>query len=211
MIHGIHGNSKRTYPFTHGNKVQGVFGMAGALTAAGSFFADQKVTIGGVSTTVVAAGTAVAVGETFQSIADLTTAAARTAGYTGNAVSAAENYAAEVAWPGVGINCNACHVNNSYKQDLGPLGTVAQKPFLAGSTTTLETDPTKWLVISPKAASCTACHDSSTAMGHVTSFGGSAFGGTLTQSGYLAAARESCDDCHAPGAVKGVDFVHGQK
>ena len=32
-----------------------------------------------------------------------------------------EHYAAEVAWPGVGINCNACPVNNSYMQDLGPL------------------------------------------------------------------------------------------
>jgi hypothetical protein len=25
MIHGIHGNSKRLYPFTHGNKVVGAF------------------------------------------------------------------------------------------------------------------------------------------------------------------------------------------
>ena len=203
MIHGIHGNSKRTTPFTHGNKVQGVFSKAGALTAAGSFFADQKVTIGGVSTTVVPAGTAVAVGATFQSIADLTTAAARTAGYTGSAVAAAENYAAEVAWPGVGINCNACHVNNSYKQDLGPLGTVANK------LPTTETDPTKWLVISPKASSCTACHDSSAAIGHVTSFGGSAFG-DKTQAATLLAPRETCDDCHAPGGFKGVDVVHGQ-
>ena len=209
MIHGIHGNSKRTSPFTHGNKVQGVFGIkTGALTAAGTFYADQKVTIGTTSTTVVTAGTPVAIGATFQSIADITTDAARAAGYTGNAVSAAENYAAEVAWPGVGINCNACHVNNSYKQDLGPLGTVAQKPYLAGSTTTLETDPTKWLVMSPKASSCTACHDSSAAIGHVTSFGGSAFG-DKTQAATLLAPRESCDDCHAPGGFKGVDVVHG--
>ena len=66
MIHGIHGNSKRTSPFTHGNKVQGVFSKAGALTAAGTFFADQKVTIGTTSTTVVTAGTAVALGSLVQ-------------------------------------------------------------------------------------------------------------------------------------------------
>ncbi len=158
MIHGIHGNSKRTSPFTHGNKVVDAFNMDGTSKTAGN--------------------PALATG--------------------------VENYAAEVAWPGVGINCNVCHVNNSYKQDLGVVATVVNK------VPTTETDPNKWNVISPKAASCTACHDSSTAIGHVTSFGGSSFG-NLTQTGYLSAVRESCDDCHAPGAFKGVDVVHNQK
>jgi OmcA/MtrC family decaheme c-type cytochrome len=83
------------------------------------------------------------------------------------------------------------------------------KPFAAGSTTVLETDANKWNVISPKAASCTACHDSAAAIGHVTTFGGASFG-NLTQAGFVAAPRESCDDCHAPGGFKGVDLVHGQ-
>jgi OmcA/MtrC family decaheme c-type cytochrome len=205
MIHGIHGNSRRTSPFTHGNKVQGLFDMAGTLKTAGIYFADQKVNIGtpAVSTTVVTAGTPVAVGATFQSIADLTTAAARNAGYTGAAIAPGENYAAEVAWPGVGINCNLCHVNNSYKQDRGTLGSVVKK------VPDTETDPNKWLVISPKAASCTACHDTSTAIGHVTSFGGAVFG-DQSQSALSLLPRETCDDCHAPGAFKGVDVVHKQ-
>ncbi|MFZ3082990.1 OmcA/MtrC family decaheme c-type cytochrome [Rhodoferax ferrireducens] len=156
MIHGIHGNSKRVYPFTHGNKVVGAFGKDGLLLSDG--------------VTPMTTGT--------------------------------ENYAAEVAWPGVGINCNACHVNNSYKTDMGTLGAVVQKD--AGVT-----DPNLWKVISPKAATCTSCHDSSAAIAHVTKFGGATFG-DKTQAD-VALPRESCTDCHASGGVKGVDTVHGQK
>jgi OmcA/MtrC family decaheme c-type cytochrome len=113
-----------------------------------------------------------------------------------------ENYAAEVAWPGVGINCNVCHVDNSYKVDRGPLGAVVSKPDGV-------TDPLQWLVISPKAASCTACHDSSKAMSHVTSFGGASFA-NLSQAQSLQ-NQEICSDCHSSGGFKGVDVVHGQK
>jgi OmcA/MtrC family decaheme c-type cytochrome len=156
MIHGIHGNSKRVNPFTHGNKVVGVFNKDGSSATGGA---------------PLAAGV--------------------------------ENYAAEVAWPGVGINCNVCHVNNSYKQDLGPVASLVFKD-------TGVTDPNLWKVISPKASSCTACHDSSKAIAHVTSFGGASFG-DKTQAQFAAGARETCDDCHASGGFKGVDIVHGQK
>ena len=212
MIHGIHGNSKRVSPFTHGNKVVGTFGKDGALTTTGSFFADQFLTINAVSTKVIASGTSVPVGSTFQSIADLTTTAAKALGYTGT-VSAAENYAAEVAYPSVGLNCNACHVNNSYKEDLGTLGTVAMKPTTSAagvSPVVLETDPNKWKVISSKASTCTACHDSSASIAHVTAFGGSAFG-EKTQAQVAGLPRETCNDCHASGGFKGVDIVHGQQ
>lgn len=117
-----------------------------------------------------------------------------------------ENYAAEVAYPGVGLNCNACHVNDSYKQDLGTLGSVVSKP--AGVT-----DPMEWLVISPKVASCTSCHDSAKAIDHVTlniSDVGAVFG-TRTQAELNGLPAETCNDCHAPGAGQAVDLVHGQK
>jgi OmcA/MtrC family decaheme c-type cytochrome len=204
MIHGIHGNSKRTYPFTHGNVVVGAFDQTGKLTTAGSFLADYTVKVGTATVVVVPAGTAVASGTTFDGIAQIIDTAARNVGYTGTFIASAENYAAEVAYPQVGLNCNACHVNNSYKQDLGPLGAVVSK---AGGNTS---DPTTWKVISPKAASCTACHDSPAAQGHVVSFGGARFG-SATQAAIAGLPRESCDDCHSPGAVKGVDLVHGQK
>lgn len=155
MIHGIHGNSKRIYPFTHGNTVVGAFNKDGTSVTGGAPLA-----------------------------------------------ASVENYAAEVAWPGVGINCNACHVDNSYKTDLGTLGAVVQKP--AGVT-----DPNLWKVISPKAATCTSCHDSSAAITHVTSYGGASFG-DKTQA-EVAQPRESCDDCHASGGVKPVATAHGQK
>jgi len=162
MIHGIHGNSKRLFPFTHGNGVQGAF-CNPANPASVAPLCDPNLTL----------------------------------------ASNVENYAAEVAWPGVGINCNACHENNSYQSDRGTLGAVINKP--AGVL-----DPNAWNVISPQAASCTACHDSPTAIGHVTSFGGAAWG-NRTQDQIAKLPRETCSDCHSPGGFKGVDIVHGLK
>ena len=151
LIHGIHGNSKRTYPFSPGNTVVAAFNKDGTRIG-------------------------------------------------GGAPLASTNYAAEVSWPGVGINCNACHVNNSYQTDRGTLGAVIRKD-------TGVTDPNLWSVISPKAASCTACHDSSSAISHVTTFGGATFG-NLSQAGR---PQETCDDCHSSGGFRGVDIVHGQR
>ncbi len=156
MIHGIHGNSKRTYPFTHGNSVVGAFNKDGTSATGGAPLASNVA-----------------------------------------------NYAAEVIWPGVGINCNVCHVNDSYKNDRGPLGSVV-------SPRVTNADPLQYLVISPKAASCTACHDSANSIGHVTAFGGAGFG-NLTQAQFRIAPQEICSDCHSSGGFKGVDIVHGQK
>ena len=168
LIHGIHGNSKRMFPFTHGNKVVGAFcNPANPLSKAP--ICDPNLVL----------------------------------------ASDVANYAAEVAYPQVGLNCDTCHVNGSWKQDLGTLGSVVFKPTVAGGTATTA-DPNAWLVISPKAATCTACHDSSNAIAHVTSFGGSAFG-NLSQGQIAGLPRETCNDCHSPGGFKGVDVVHGQK
>ena len=163
LIHGVHGNSKRTYPFTNGNKVVGAFCNPANTSDIAKAACNGTLTFA----------------------ADVV------------------NFAAEVAWPGVGINCNACHVNNSYKVDMSPLGAVVKKPIGV-------TDPNLWTVITPKAATCTACHDSNTAITHVTNFGGGAFGGK-TQAQIAAQPRETCDDCHASGGFKSVDIVHGQK
>jgi OmcA/MtrC family decaheme c-type cytochrome len=85
---------------------------------------------------------------------------------------------------------------------------VVSKPILS-STLKADPNPLNWMVISPKAASCTACHDSSAAIGHVTSFGGASFG-NRSQAQSLQ-TQETCADCHAAGGFKGVDIVHGQK
>ena len=168
LIHGIHGNSKRMFPFTVDNKVVGNFcNPANPLSKAP--ICNPNLVLA----------------------SDVT------------------NFAAEVAYPQVGLNCDSCHVNGSWKQDLGTLGSVVFKPTVAGGTATTA-DPNAWLVISPKAATCTSCHDSSNAIAHVTSFGGSAYG-NLSQGQIAGLPRETCNDCHAPGGFKGVDIVHGQR
>jgi OmcA/MtrC family decaheme c-type cytochrome len=168
LIHGIHGGSERTYPFTHNNTVVGVFNKDGTSATGGAALA-----------------------------------------------STAENFTAEVTWPGMRpgatINCNACHVNNSYQTDASPLGAVVQKDVGV-------TDPNLWKVISPKAATCTSCHDGKfssapagstyTVIDHVIEFGGATFG-SKTQAEVAALPRETCNDCHANGGPKNVDIVHG--
>jgi OmcA/MtrC family decaheme c-type cytochrome len=151
---------------------------------------------------VVPAGTPVSAGATFESIETLINTAAGNAGYTGDPQTI-ENYAAEVAYPAVGLNCNGCHVNDSWQRDLGPVGSVVFKPLVG---TAPDPDPLNWLVITPKAATCTSCHDSQAAIGHVVGTGGSSFG-TATQ-GQSFQTQETCADCHRPGLPLGVDLVH---
>ena len=191
MIHGIHGNSRRAYPFTHGNTVIGEFGKDGLLLATG--FASGTAAVAPVGTPLLP-------------FATTTSFAAGTP-----LASDVENYAAEVAYPAVGLGCNGCHVNDSWKRDLGPVGSVVAKPLLgAAMPLTVDADPLNWRVISPRAASCTACHDSKAAIDHVIGAGGSSFG-TRSQGQMLLDPRETCDDCHAPGLRLGVDLVHGQR
>jgi len=190
MIHGIHGNAKRAYPFTHGNALVGTFNMDGTSTTGGSSLTDSCGRVIG------------------------TTGVCLTPPGTVAALSTVENFAAEVAYPDATLNCSACHVNNSYKTDLSPLGAVVQKP-IDPATGVATTDPNAWLVISPKAATCTSCHDGKTASGqtvinHVIQFGGATFG-DKTQAAVALLPRETCDDCHTNGGSKNVDIDHGQK
>ena len=141
-----------------------------------------------------------------------------------------ENFTAEVVYPGNLANCNTCHVNDSYQSDRGPLGSAVLSWSTDSTTTSTRynennalrslllttvgttdyVDSLKNPVLSPKAASCTACHDSTLALTHVTGMGAS-FGGK-TQGQYLnGQVFEACDGCHAPGAVVGVDVKHGLK
>jgi OmcA/MtrC family decaheme c-type cytochrome len=115
-----------------------------------------------------------------------------------------DNFSAEVAYPAQLGNCANCHVNDSWKQDKSVLGSVVFKP--TGVTNMLD-----WYVISPKAATCTSCHDSKAAQTHVKTVG--ATFGTLTQNDLLnkGLVFESCEGCHVSGSPIGVDVVHGLK
>ncbi|MCA3219981.1 MAG: OmcA/MtrC family decaheme c-type cytochrome [Burkholderiales bacterium] len=197
MIHGIHGNSKRSFPFTHGNTVIGEF-----------FFNATRVPPryelkldGRASGTAAQAPT----GTPFLPFALSQVIAAGTPFASG-----VENYAAEVAYPAVGLNCNGCHVNDSWRNDRGVIGSVVRKPLVAGTSTLVaDPNPRNWGVISPQASSCTACHDSPRSIEHVVSAGAASFG-TRTQGEQFTALRETCVDCHAPGSRLGVDTVHKQ-
>ena len=202
MIHGIHGGSKRTYPFTHGNDYIGEFNKDGTLIANPAIKLQSQ---------------------------------------SGQAAEVL-NLTAEVAYPQSPSNCNACHVNDSWKQNRAVLGSQIVGTSLnilngryvnpginrlvssgacvgpTGSVATLDLkcasiDVTKVPVISPKAAVCTSCHDSLGRQAHVINMGGATFG-TFGQ-GDLFAGRvfEACDGCHEArvGALKPVDAAHGLK
>ena len=161
MIHGIHGNLKRIYPFTHGNTVAGAFCNA-RNPASVAPLCDPNLTLA----------------------AEVT------------------NFAAEVAYPDPGLNCESCHVNKSYMSSQGGVGSVV-------SLRSAGADPLAYSVISPMAAACTSCHDSPQAVAHVTQAGSSSFGTrTLGQDRLVT---EVCADCHAPGGFNAIDYVHGLK
>jgi OmcA/MtrC family decaheme c-type cytochrome len=194
MIHGIHGNSRREFPFTHGNNVIGAFTKAGILTLDGLIAASSSSTVSAPAGTL------------FQPWSTGTVVPAGTA--LGASGSPVENYAAEVGYPSIGLDCNGCHVNNSWQQDPNPVGSVVAKP-IDPATNKAGTDPLQWRVITPKAASCTACHDSRKAINHVVGVGGAAFGEATQAQSFQT--QESCVDCHRVGLPQGVDIVHSRK
>lgn len=191
MIHGIHGSSKRQYPFTHDNDVIGAFNKAGILTMDGLIAASTSSSVSAPAGTLFqpySTGVVVPAGSPLGSSgADVT------------------NYAAEVAYPAVGLNCNGCHVNDSWKTDMSPIGAVVTKP-IDQTTLKADTNPLTWGVITPRAATCTSCHDSQTSISHVVGVGGSSFGNASHAQAFQQ--QEICADCHAPGSPRGVDVVH---
>ena len=112
-------------------------------------------------------------------------------------------------------NCNVCHVNNSYQQDKGVVGTsVTYAVDLSKDSTSaavIDTDPSDNKIISPKATACSSCHMTDAAKNHMSSVGGAVFG-TVTQ-GELAAGKvnETCNSCHAPTGIVPMDVAHGLK
>jgi OmcA/MtrC family decaheme c-type cytochrome len=110
-------------------------------------------------------------------------------------------------------NCNLCHVGDSYKQSASVLGTsvtyAVDTSSDSSNASVTDSDASDNAVISPRASTCSSCHNSDGAKTHMTVIGGAAFG-TVTQ-GALAtgtAVFEQCDGCHLPGAMKPVDAAH---
>jgi OmcA/MtrC family decaheme c-type cytochrome len=135
-------------------------------------------------------------------------------------------------------NCNICHVNNSYQRNKGVMGTsrtyAVDLSIDSANASVTDTDASDNAVISPKAATCSSCHDldiqtqTRDVRQHMMIVGGATFGGmpasgvlaggtlagdlTVTQAGLGAGnVNELCEGCHAPGLFVGVDVKHGLK
>jgi hypothetical protein len=74
---------------------------------------------------------------------------------------------------------------------------------LTGATT--DPDPTT-LVISPFVAACVSCHDSSIAIDHMQTNGGSFYEPRSTA--FTKPQQEECLLCHGPGAVASISTLH---
>jgi len=107
----------------------------------------------------------------------------------------------EVQYPGVLSNCTACHADDSY---MVPLASS-----VLGTTFDTGTDyesPADDRVITPTAATCSACHDSAVAKSHMTSSGGSF---DTTQADIdSGAVIEQCGVCHGDGGIADVRVEH---
>lgn len=103
-----------------------------------------------------------------------------------------------VQFPGHLNDCNTCHVNNSYQLPL-PSNVLASTYNMGANLA----DPSDDLRITPTAAVCSACHDSSSAKDHMVQ-NGADFSATNTTK-----STEACAVCHGPGRVADVSVVHG--
>jgi OmcA/MtrC family decaheme c-type cytochrome len=109
-------------------------------------------------------------------------------------------------------NCNVCHVGDSHKQNNSVLGTsvtyAVDTSIDSTNAAVTDIDASDNLVVSPQASACASCHSSDNAKAHMANEGGAVFG-TVTQGALAAGAVfESCEGCHAPGAMRPVDSVH---
>ena len=130
-----------------------------------------------------------------------------------------KDYTAFVTMPRSSANCNSCHVNDSYRDDQSVLGTVVD-PGTDGSGIITDT------IITPRAATCSSCHDSARAIAHMTGkpdpvtgvpgSGKAVFGvfdpvngwSGLTQADMPANNPENCVTCHGPTGPMDVRSAH---
>lgn len=123
-----------------------------------------------------------------------------------------------VRFPGILNDCTTCHNTGTYELK-GKWETPTQNGILASTieavpnavdSTTYDSELLEQatdLTISPTAAVCSACHDSSLAQIHMEDQGGAQF--NVLQSEITG--RESCSICHGPGRTADVKVVHGVK
>ncbi len=107
----------------------------------------------------------------------------------------------EVQYPGKISNCSTCHIGNTYQL---PLATsVLATTIDSGNNLS---DPADDKMITPAAAVCSSCHDTSLARAHMEQNGGDF---TATRSSIAAGvSTETCSVCHGPDRQASVLSVH---
>ncbi|MGA7179391.1 MAG: OmcA/MtrC family decaheme c-type cytochrome [Thiobacillaceae bacterium] len=124
------------------------------------------------------------------------------------------NYSVVVKYPGILSDCNACHVNNSYQHDGGVLGTNVHTNTSILTADSLN-DPLFNNVISPKASSCSGCHDDVVAMSHMVAVGYAVFGTTTAPNSGITCGSIPTSLCGsvagmlAAGGSANVDWTGG--
>lgn len=115
-----------------------------------------------------------------------------------------------VRFPGELRNCLKCHIEvngkGTFELPLSAkaLGSTIQTGSLQATATSLRTvDVNPWndLKITPTAATCSGCHDTSEVRTHMIRTGGASF---ATNSG----TAEKCINCHGPGKKEDVRRAH---
>jgi len=119
----------------------------------------------------------------------------------------------DVLFPAEVKNCLTCHIetkngSGTYQLPLaaGVLGSTIDTRSKPGLF--VDVDPANDLKITPIAAVCSSCHDSSKAITHITSSRSGGRFGVLQSSIDNGVVRERCVDCHGAGRDKDVKKVH---
>ena len=132
------------------------------------------------------------------------------------------NNFSDVRFPGILSDCNQCHINNGYQvpvptgimgTTIDTLATVAQSSpygtslfFGPTGATTSAANQADYERITPTAAVCSACHDSSLEQAHMEQNGASFY--TIQSLIGTGDQVETCAICHGSGRVEDVSKVH---
>jgi OmcA/MtrC family decaheme c-type cytochrome len=115
----------------------------------------------------------------------------------------------DVRFPAEPSDCTVCHLPGTNALPLGSnvLGTtIVTQSTLRDGPPIVNNDPADDLNITPMAAVCSACHDSTENRRHMESRGASF--AALQQQIASGVVRERCGDCHGKGKEKDVLRVH---